>query len=93
MSQSLSQQFLTWCRSKPADEEYDYVSHENCALAQFLKDAGYCEKPHCRGSYWIDDDGASHSIPKKLIYALISPTFGALADRLESISRSDGGES
>lgn len=32
---SLTQQFLAWCRSKPADEEYDPCDWDACALGQF----------------------------------------------------------
>lgn len=83
--QSIQQQFLTWCRSKPADEEYDFLKSDVCAFYQFAVAHGI-PNPDRRNA---------GEIPACLQWPLLERpwTFGALADRLESTSRSDGGES
>lgn len=36
-------ELLVWARSKPADETYDYVNANNCAVAQFGRESGHPE--------------------------------------------------
>jgi hypothetical protein len=75
MAQSFTHQFLAFCRSKPADEEYDNGDAGMCALAQF----GY---PGANLST-IEAQG----IPREVYWAagLQEPaTFGALTTRLEA---------
>ena len=76
--QSLTHQFLTFCRSKPADEEYCFVNSDICALAQFGQFAGIKELVGSDGTAWFKKHQA--------IYDVVSQetTFGALADRLEA---------
>lgn len=85
---SLTHQFLAWCRSKPADEEFVYGDIYNCAFAQFLKESGICADPRVGGTYWSDrsiKNAPNHELPKKLCVALLTPpfAFGSLAERVE----------
>lgn len=87
---SMAHQFLDFCRSKPADEAYSFISNENCALAQFLKAAGYPVES-VGGSFWRDTRDVVHDLPPPLYWSDLGygvlcecRTFGALADRLEA---------
>ena len=77
--QSLSHQFLTFCRSKPADEAYNFYAlsynSKGCAVTQFTATLG-----HKAGSdLWCN----LHDRVEDLV--VNRPwTFGALADRLEA---------
>jgi hypothetical protein len=85
---SFDQQVADWARTKPADETYSYVSCTECALAQFLTEAGIAKRPNVGGDDW--GDLGSHQprqpISAKLAAALHDGerTFGALAERLSS---------
>lgn len=89
--QSLAHQFLTFCRSKPADEKYNYGLNCGCAYFQFLESAGYPVK-RVGGWDWTDVDGKDHPIPEPLLRTneqgesplVFGDTFGGLADRLEA---------
>lgn len=78
--QSLSQQFLTWCRGKPADEAYCYFAVARngggCAIIQFCVEHGIPIEAE------LDMD--CHRHPAGLAAASRPWTFGALADRLEA---------
>lgn len=92
--QSLSQQFLDYCRTKPADEEYRYEGCQQCALFQFLTAAGYpvfTVGPR----YWSDIDGGKHELPIELlpqcydgggVISLYPRTFGAVVERFEALA-------
>lgn len=72
-------EFLAFCRSKPADEEYCFVNARACAIAQFGEATG---RPHLVGLL-------SGGIPFGLC-DIVNPlrgdhTFGALAERLEAL--------
>jgi len=89
--QSLSHQFLTFCRSKPADEVYNYFNTEGCALYQFLTEAGY-PVSGVGGVYWREgalgtNSCVRHYLPDGMPIAIsMRPhTFSALADRLEAL--------
>lgn len=73
--------FLEFCRSKPADEEYDMTDSAVCALAQF-------------GFPGVDEFVRPEAgIPPEVYSATVwcDPyTFGALADRLEKLARAEG---
>ncbi len=88
--QSLSHQFLTFCRSKPRDEEYNYLSINECAFCQFLRATGFPVK-HVGPEEWTDTSGLKHQFDPAIEQALGNfkcgepnngRTFGALADRL-----------
>lgn len=83
--QDLANQFLTFCRSKPADEGYDYSDTDSCALCQFLRMAGYPVFT-VGGTFWFDDNHVKHPIPEPLRGLLHDGerNFSALADRLEA---------
>lgn len=87
--QSLAHQFLTFCRSKPADEEYNYCSPAGCAFAQFLEHAGFAKEPGVDSTEWCDmslPKPVEHPLPAHVDKCVIAlpETFGALADRLEA---------
>lgn len=90
--QSLTKQFEAFCRSKPADEEYDFGNPSGCALFHFLSDAGFPVRSVDSGA-WFDKDLGRHALPRLLQGAIdggpglvtSTPwTYGALADRLAS---------
>ena len=90
--QSLTHQFLTFCRSKPGDERYCYTSNGRCAFAQFLRHHGYAKNPCVDPDVWSEGPwGEEHPIPEGIDDCLNPSghdfntfTFGALADRLEA---------
>lgn len=90
--QSLTDQFLTFCRSKPADEGYDYIHNDECAFGLFLTASGYSERPMVASDGWRDNAGVDHPLPFDDDILSEEPwTFGALADRLEAaIARAKG---
>ena len=88
--QSLAKQFEAFCRSKPADEEYDYGDVRGCAIFQFLEAAGYPLRS-VGDYYWRDTGGTEHALPSLMrsklaggpgLVSAFPWTFGALADRL-----------
>lgn len=83
---SIEHQFLDFCRSKPADEAFDLMDCQNCALAQFYHAHGYPISAALILS-WRDHDGVDHDVPYAVASAvgLTRPhTFGAVADALEA---------
>jgi hypothetical protein len=69
---------LAFVRSKPADEAYVYTDLDNCALAQFVLQAGFDLHGEERHALERGEIGTASSR---------SPlTFGALASRLEALS-------
>ena len=73
--QSLRQQFETWVRNRPADEEYNYWDTLNCACGQFAETLGASHDSDLR----LKIEGRFSR------FAAEHPwTFGALADRLEA---------
>ena len=77
---SLSAQFLAWCRSKPADEEYDFHDFYGCACAQFGYDLGLVKD----GQLYVESE-ALHDLHERFGLCLFTQpwTFSALADRVE----------
>lgn len=89
---------LAWARTKPADESYDYASHNNCALCQFVKETGRVAFPSLGGNH---GSGATLQdmrtwktvgvIPDAICKAANpglgedAKTFGGLAKRLEAL--------
>jgi hypothetical protein len=96
--QDLTSQFLAFCRSKPADEEYDYVEPWGCAFAQFANAQGL-SFDGVGARHWDDLEGGRHELPIPIQTALTADrlelcerhglsadhTFGALTARLEVI--------
>lgn len=80
---SLSHQFLDFCRSKPADEEYDYLRSSVCAFYQFAVANGIPDPVRSSYSYGLFN---GPEIPAALNGAIrVRPwTYGALASRLEA---------
>ncbi len=80
--------FAAFCRGKPADEAYDYMSCYDCACAQFLKATDRAKAPIVGGDFYIDADG-HHSFPAEVARAIHNGregnTFAALATRLEAL--------
>jgi hypothetical protein len=76
---SLAHQFAAWCRSKPAEEEYDFHNSEACAFYQF---AVAHDIPDPARYY---SDLLQPCLPAELRDPLLTEpwTFGALADRVE----------
>lgn len=86
---TLAHEFLDFCRSKPADEEYHYCATGSCAFAQFLIATGRATEPCVGSDDWFDEadrPSGDHDIPRELVTPLsrVPETFGALADRLEA---------
>ena len=91
--QSLTHQFLTFCRSKPTDEVFDPWNGDECAGRQFLEAQGY-PVTYCGVRYW-EGDGTDHKMPPAMGEAISwacnesdrirgPVAFSALADRLEA---------
>ena len=79
--------FEKFCRVKPKDEEYDYGSNLNCALAQYLRgeDVGFIS---AGGTTVFVRDENGHKeieIPNSIRDSLVERprTFGNLANRLK----------
>lgn len=80
--QSLTDQFLTFCRSKPADETYSFWSLDRCACAQFAEALGW---PGYNDANKSQRELRAAIGQKWNLLAFPEPrTFGALADRLEA---------
>lgn len=82
---------LAWARTKPADEEYEYCSNDNCAVAQFLKETGRSKEPSVDPFFWTDNRGKERRIDPLIDDAATPPsmtkqTFGEFAKRLELAS-------
>jgi len=72
---SLSHQFLDFCRSKPADEEYKYTDPSACAFYQFAIANGIPNPVrYSSGLPALIEQVVNHD----------DETFGALASRLEA---------
>lgn len=90
-------EFMEFVRGKPADEPYNGMSKENCAIAQFGNSrepedvmvvaygTGY--KAYTVGSeYWVQVIPAnSWGVPKAMDATMQSNTFGELRTTLEKI--------
>jgi hypothetical protein len=72
---SLTEEFLAFCRSKPAEEVYDFTDPEGCAVAQF----GYPGLPS-------SDIDAKFGAEFANTLASLPNTFGALTARLEALA-------
>ena len=87
MSNITVEEFLAWAKTKPADEEYDYIDNKNCAFGQFLQSKGYTKVsvvPYCWDSAEIQDQ----PIPDIIQLSLNGggewdETFGNLVEELE----------
>lgn len=80
---------LAWARTKPADEEYDYCSNGNCAVAQFLKETGRAKKPRVHPEDWYDGKrGKAHDLDYRISCAANNSIeqFGEFVRRLERIA-------
>lgn len=91
---SLMDQFEQFCRTKPADEKYDYMKGTQCACAQFAASIGMAEQYYGTSDekkIISPDDG--YPFVEAEIYAATKPhTFGALADRLrDRVHDQEGG--
>lgn len=79
--------FLAWVEKQPANGEYDYSDHRNCAFCQYLRAVGL-ENPSVNPIAWRPDRNALdyRPLPSNLDEAAADRpwTFGALADRLRS---------
>ena len=92
MALSFSHAILVWARSKPADGRYNYSSHTNCVVCQFLKETGRAKKPYVYGNEWSEGKhGKPHRFDFRVDFAaclagLGEPhrTYGAFADCLEA---------
>lgn len=73
---NFTEEFLAFCRSKPAKEWYSPYQGDHCALAQF----GF------RGVY--RSNAEERGIPSQVFSAAIAGdnTFGALTARLEALA-------
>ena len=68
--------FAEWCESKPADEVYDWMSCEDCAISQYVREreASYIDVANLPTNEGRLEDTA-YDEPR---------TFGALASRLRA---------
>ena len=78
---------LAWARTKPSDASYDYRSNDNCAICQFLRETGRCDRPSAGDKYWRDTSLGYHenAFPEGIWLALLAGTFGGLAERLAAL--------
>ena len=80
--------FREWLTTKDPDEEYDYVSHDNCAFAQYLKDRGHIN-PVVSAYYWnVFENGyrVVREMPFDIDNAVVRAdprTFGNVAKYME----------
>jgi hypothetical protein len=76
---SLAHQFLDFCRSKPAAEEYNYWSTNACAVSQFGNEIGYLPVGRCLAA-----SPEIHGLHDRFAHTVYAKpqTFGALASRL-----------
>lgn len=75
---------LAWARTKPADERYDFIKADVCALGQFAREMlGVSRDDAACGDY-------ERGIPPELLRAANSDdagcTFGAFVMRLEALA-------
>jgi hypothetical protein len=83
---------LAWARTKPARRVYSYTGVEDCngfcALDYFLIETGRSAKPNVLPWSWTDSAGESRPLPVGADEAVATRprTFGALAERLETIA-------
>lgn len=85
--QITTQDFLAWCKTKPADERYNYLNDQTCAFAQYLRARGINFR-YVDGYEWRDTSGHVHPIGEPLETLLVrASTFGALATRIEELSQ------
>ena len=85
---SLEHQCLDFWRSKPADEEYRWITMRECALGQFAAFLGIEPGPYSEN--YTDRLGNIETWPDPMraaaYWCIGCPhTFGAAADRLEKL--------
>lgn len=77
--------FAAFCRGKPVDEGYDFMSVTNCVGAQFIRS----QEPtfaEFGSAGWEDTNGEWHDVPYLGCQLVADPqTFSALAGRLEAL--------
>lgn len=82
-------EFIAFCKSKPADERYDFGNPRACALSQYADNVGNMEL----FVFLFDHSGNEDSLYGR-VYKALNPqeweagagqTFGALVKRLEAI--------
>lgn len=74
----LKSQLIDWLETKPADEEYRFLSITHCAIGQFGLYAGLLNEGECIG----ESDALFNLHVLIGGNTLDAPTFGALRDRL-----------
>jgi hypothetical protein len=75
-------ELLEWARTKPADEEYDYIDAAYCAFGQFLRETRGWSELQC---YYHDPVDTPEFDPKIDGALQQSRNFGALVARLEAL--------
>ena len=88
--QAVIKDFRQWLTTKNPDEEYDYVSNDNCAFAKYLKARGQ-DNPAVAGWSWghVDKDGnyhSQHDLPLEIgdaVLRAIPRNFGNVARYLD----------
>lgn len=71
--------FTEWAKTKPSDEEYEYVSIQNCPIAQYCRynDIEFIAV----GGTKVFSGGISYEIPEDLAAVVMrSRTFGELTE-------------
>lgn len=79
--EELQAYFRAYCSMRKG--AYTYISPDNCAFAQYLKDVGF-KDPRVSGCAWWAEGIQGQPLPPSIKYALIAGryTFGDLANRL-----------
>lgn len=87
-------EFAAWCRTKPANERYEYTSSTACPIAQFLRETGRGGSARCIPSVWYNGITSREHELNSAVDELIRPvdvygnrigrTFGQLVERLEA---------
>jgi len=72
--------FADWAKTKSG--RYNYMDHNNCAYAQFLKETGRAKNPSVTPWSWKDDNGEMHNISDVEEFALQARSFEELRERL-----------
>ncbi len=87
--ENFQSEFLTFCRSKPADEVYDPGAPRVCALGQFVAGHGYTGGAVGYHTYDLDTGGKiiQGFYPTPIYESIFGGdyTFGALAARIEAL--------
>lgn len=79
------QEFIAFCKTKPANEPYNFSDPHHCALSQFAKDAHHSELYGLPFEGEAIEGGFEDALNPRADHPDKDRTFGALARRLETV--------